>query len=445
MKYIFGVLIFLCPLFLSAQKKTTDLIAQITTATDKIESKCIAWRRDIHEHPELGNYEIRTAKLIADHLSSLGIEVKEGVGKTGVVGVLKGGKPGPCIGLRADMDALPVVERVDLPFASKVKSTYNGQPVGVMHACGHDTHVAILMSVAEILAGMKNDLHGSVKFIFQPAEEGPPTNEEGGAPLMIKDGALDNPKVDVLFGLHINSQTEVGKIKYRPGGTMAASDWFTIKVKGKQTHGSQPWAGIDPVVVSAQIINGLQTIVSRQTELTKNAAVITVAVVNAGVRANIIPEEASMTGTIRTLDTSMQRIIHEKIKLTAEKIAEASGATAETQIESKTLVTYNNPELTKKMAPSFIKAAGEQNVLEAEATTGSEDFSFFAEKVPSIFFFIGGMEKGGDPKKAFPHHTPDFRIEESGMKTGIKTFCHLVLDYMNMQTTAPTDKNKKSF
>jgi amidohydrolase len=429
---------------LFAQKPLVDISAKLNSAADKIESKCIAWRRDLHEHPELGNNEFRTAKIIADHLRSLGIEVKEQVGKTGVVGILKGAKPGPCIALRADMDALPVTERVDLPFASKVKSTYNRQPVGVMHACGHDTHVAMLMSVAEILAGMKNELKGTVKFVFQPAEEGPPEGEEGGAPLMIKEGALENPKVDVMFGLHINSQTEVGKIKYRSGGTMAASDWFTIKVKGKQTHGSQPWAGIDPVVVSAQIINGLQTIISRQTELTKNAAVITVSVIDGGIRANIIPEEVKMTGTIRTLDTGMQRIIHEKIRLTATKIAEASGATAETVIENKTLVTYNNPELTKKMVASFIKSAGAENVIEAEAVTGAEDFSFFAEKVPSVFFFIGGMTKGSDPKLAFPHHTPDFRIDESSMKTGIKAFCNMVVDYMNMQPT-PTVNNKKGF
>jgi len=433
--------------FLWAQKKTnTDLTDKINSAADKIESNCIVWRRDIHEHPELGNNEYRTAKLIADHLRSLGIEVKEKVGKTGVVGILKGAKPGPCIGLRADMDGLPVVERVDLPFASKVKSTYNGKEVGVMHACGHDTHVAILMSVAEILAGMKNELKGTVKFIFQPAEEGPPEGEEGGAPLMIKDGALDNPKVDVMFGLHIDSQTDVGKITYRSGGTMAASDWFTIKVKGKQTHGSQPWGGIDPVAVSAQIINGLQTIVSRQVDLTKNPAVVTVSTINGGLRSNIIPEEVIMTGTIRTLDTGTQRIIHDKIKLTASKIAEASGATAETSIESKTLVTYNDPALTKQMLPSFAKAAGEENVYEIPPVTGAEDFSYFAEKVPSIFFFIGGKQIGVDPKKVFPHHTPDFWIDESGMKTGIKAFCNLVFDYMYMPATAnQSSQTKKPF
>jgi len=448
MKLLLLTLLFVpSSLFLCAQKRSNiDQTSKINAAADKIESKCIAWRRDIHEHPELGNNEHRTAKLIADHLRSLGIEVKEGVGKTGVVGILKGARPGPCIALRADMDGLPVVERVDLPFASKVKSTYNGKEVGVMHACGHDTHVAILMSVAEILTGMKSELKGTVKFIFQPAEEGPPEGEEGGAPLMIKEGALDNPKVDVMFGLHISSQTDVGKITYRSEGIMAASDWFTIRVKGKQTHGSQPWGGIDPVAVSAQIINGLQTIVSRQVDLTKNPAVVSVSTINAGVRSNIIPEEAIMTGTIRTLDTSTQRIIHEKIKLTASKIAEASGATAETTIDTKTLVTYNDPKLTKQMIPSFVKAAGEENVIEINAVTGAEDFSYFAEKVPSIFFFIGGKQIGVDPKKVFPHHTPDFWIDESGMKTGIKAFCNIVFDYMNMPaTTNQSSQIRKPF
>jgi amidohydrolase len=446
-RLLFLITISLVSFFAFSQKKTSvDLTDKINSAADKIEQKCIAWRRDIHQNPELGNNEYRTAKLIANHLRSLGIEVKEGVGKTGVVGVLKGAKPGPCIGLRADIDGLPVVERVDLPFASKVKSTYNGMEVGVMHACGHDTHVAILMSVAEILAGMKNELKGTIKFVFQPAEEGPPEGEEGGAPLMIKEGALDNPKVDVMFGLHISSQTDVGKITYKSEGIMAASDWFTIKVKGKQTHGSQPWGGIDPVAVSAQIINGLQTIVSRQVDLTKNPAVVSVSTINGGVRSNIIPEEVIMTGTIRTLDTAMQRIIHDKIKLTASKIAEASGATAETTIDSKTLVTYNDPALTDQMLPSFVKAAGKENVIEINAVTGAEDFSYFAEKVPSLYFFIGGKQIGVDPKKVFPHHTPDFWIDESGMKTGIKAFCNLVFDYMNMPSASnQSPQTKKPF
>jgi amidohydrolase len=404
---------------------------KIDAGADKIEQKTIAWRRDFHQNPELGNREVRTAKIIADHLRSLGIEVKEGVGKTGVVGVLRGGKPGACVALRADMDALPIVERTNVPFASKVKSNYNGQEVGVMHACGHDSHVAILMSVAEILVGMKNDLKGTVKFVFQPAEEGPPEGEEGGAPLMVKEGALENPKVDAMFGLHINSKTEVGQIKYRSEGIMAASDWFTIKVKGKGTHGSTPWTGIDPVAVAAQIINGLQQVVSRQTELTKNAAVISVCIIKGGVRANIIPEEVELTGTIRTLDKEMQKDIWQRIRRTATNIAEASGATAEVVIDNKTLVTYNDPALVKKMLPTFQKVAGESNVIETEAVTGAEDFSFFAEKVPSIFFFLGGMTKGKNPADAYPHHTADFFIDESGFKLGVRAFCNLVVDYLS--------------
>jgi amidohydrolase len=335
-------------LFSNAQKATIG--SQIDAAVNKIEPKCISWRRDLHEHPELSNREFRTSKIIADHLRSLGIEVNEGVAKTGVVGVLRGGKPGPVIGLRADMDALPVTERVNIPFASKVKSTFNGQEVGVMHACGHDTHVAMLMSVAEILSGMKKDLAGTVKFIFQPAEEGPPIGEEGGAPLMVKEGVLENPKVDVLFGLHINAQTPVGQIKYREGGIMAASDWFTITIHGKQSHGAQPWMAIDPVVVGTQIIEGLQTIVSRQSDLTKNAVVISTTIFKAGVRENIIPEEVTLAGTIRTLDTGMQKDVWMRVERTAKKIAEASGATADVRIDTKTLVTYNDPKLTRRYA-----------------------------------------------------------------------------------------------
>jgi amidohydrolase len=410
--------------------------AAIDAAADKIEPQTIAWRRDFHEHPELGNREFRTSKIIADYLRSLGLEVKEGVGKTGVVGILRGAAPGPVIGLRADMDALPLVERTPVPFASKVKTTYNGQEVGVMHACGHDSHVAIMMSVAEVLSGMKQYLHGTVKFIFQPAEEGAPTGEEGGAALMIKEGVLDNPKVDVVFGLHINSATEVGKIKYRSEGAMAASDWFTIKVHGKGSHGSQPWSGIDPVVVSAQIIEGLQTIVSRQTELTKDAAVISVCVINGGVRSNIIPEEVDMTGTIRTLDTAMQTEIHERMRRTVTKIAESAGATAEISIDKKTLITYNDPALVKLTLPSLQQTAGNDNVLWMDAMTGSEDFSFFGARVPSFFFFLGGMKKGQDPKTAFPHHTPDFYIDESGFKLGVKAFCNLVFDYSAHPLTA---------
>jgi amidohydrolase len=411
----------------SAQKK--DLHAAIDAAADKIEPKTIAWRRDFHEHPELGNHEIRTAKIIADHLRSLGLEVKEGVGKTGVVGILRGALPGPVIGLRADMDALPIVERTPVPFASKVRATFNGQDVGVMHACGHDSHMAILMSVAEVLSGMKKDLKGTVKFVFQPAEEGAPAGEEGGAALMIKEGVMEDPKVEVMFGLHINSATESGKIKYRSEGEMAASDWFTIKVHGKGSHGSQPWSGIDPVIVAAQIIEGLQTIISRQTELTKDAAVISVCVINGGVRSNIIPEEVEMTGTIRTLDTAMQNEIHARMRRTVTKIAESAGATADLTIDKKTLITYNDPALVKKMLPSMRRSAGESNVIIMDAMTGSEDFSFYGTKVPALFFFLGGMKPGQDPHTAAPHHTPDFYIDESGFKLGIKTFCNMVVDY----------------
>jgi amidohydrolase len=424
-----------------ANSQKTTIESQIETSANKIESKCIAWRRDLHEHPELSNREFRTSKIIADHLRSLGIEVKENVAKTGVVGILRGTKPGPVIGLRADMDALPVTERTNVPFASKVKSTFNGQEVGVMHACGHDTHVAMLMSVAEILSGMKKDLAGTVKFIFQPAEEGPPIGEEGGAPLMVKEGVLDNPKVDVVFGLHINAQTPVGQIKYREAGMMAASDWFTITIHGKQSHGAQPWLGIDPVVIGTQIIEGLQTIVSRQSELTKDPVVISTTIFKAGVRENIIPEEVTLSGTIRTLDTGMQKDVWMRIERTAKKIAEASGATADVKIDTKTLVTYNNPELTRQMIPSLQKATN-NNATVMDAVMGAEDFSFFAAKVPSLFFYLGGMPEGTDPKQTAAHHTPDFFVDESGMKIGIKAFCFLVLDYMKMSQTKSSSKQK---
>jgi len=428
---------------LYAQK--TALETQIESAVSRIEPKCVAWRRDFHEHPELSNREFRTSKIIADHLRSLGIEVKEGVAKTGVVGILHGGKPGPVIGLRADMDALPVTERGNLSFASKVRSTFNGQDVGVMHACGHDTHVAMLMSVAEILSGMKKDLAGTVKFIFQPAEEGPPTGEEGGAPLMVKQGVLENPKVDVVFGLHINAQTPVGQIKYREGGMMAASDWFMINIHGRQSHGAQPWLAIDPVVIGTQIIEGLQTIVSRQSELTKNAVVISTTIFKAGVRENIIPEEVTLGGTIRTLDTGMQKDVWMRIERTARKIAEASGATADVHIDTKTLVTYNNPQLTEQMIPSLQKATN-NNASVMDAVTGAEDFSFFAARVPSLFFYVGGMPPGKNPKETAAHHTPDFYVDESGMRTGIKAFCFLVLDYMRIaQTKTSTKPQQKAF
>lgn len=402
--------------------------AALAKEVEAIFPKSVSWRRQLHQHPELSNREHNTAKMVAAHLRSLGIQVQEGVAHTGVVGILKGGKPGPVIGLRADMDALPVTEETSLPFASKVKAEYNGQQVGVMHACGHDTHVAILMSVAEILSKRKAELAGTVKFVFQPAEEGPPAGEEGGAMLMIKQGVMENPKIDVMFGLHISAQAPVGQIRYRAKGMMAAADWFTIDIKGKQSHGAQPWLGVDPVLVGAQIINGLQSVVSRQMELTKNAVVISTTMFKGGVRENIIPEAASLAGTIRTLDTAMRTDVKRRITTMATNIAEASGATATVSFEPKTAIVYNDPALLQRVMPSLQKAA-RGNVQEMDAVTGAEDYSFFAERVPSLFFYLGGRPLNISEKESAPHHTPKFYVEEEGMKTGILAFCQLVMDY----------------
>jgi amidohydrolase len=406
-----------------------DMSAEINQATEKILPQVIKWRRHLHQYPELGNREFKTAEYIEKHLRRLGLEVRTKVAHTGVVGILKGDLPGATIGLRADMDALPVSERVNIPFASKEKTEYNGQQVGVMHACGHDTHVAMLLGTAEVLSKMRSKLRGTVVFIFQPAEEGAPVGEEGGAALMVKEGVMDNPKIDAIFGIHINAQTEIGKIRYKSGSFMAAADWFTIKVKGKQTHGSQPWLGVDPIAVGTQIINGLQMIVSRQSELTKAPVVITVGKINGGVRENIIPEELTMAGTIRTLDDGMQKDVHERIKTTAQRIAESMGATAEVSIETKTLVTYNTPELVAQMLPSLEKAIGKTNVYETEWTTGAEDFSYYRLKAPAFFFNVGGMPKDKTAKTSAPHHTPDFFIDDSRLDVGIKAFCNIVFDY----------------
>jgi len=416
-------------LFFSFQLFAQNTI-NIDAAAAAVEEKVVAWRRDLHQNPELSNREFNTAKKVAAHLRSLGIEVTENVAKTGVKGVLKGGKPGPVVALRADMDGLPVTERVDIPFASKVKTTYLGTESGVMHACGHDTHVAMLMGTAEVLSGIKDQLQGTIVFIFQPAEEGAPPGEEGGAKLMVKEGILNNPPVDVAFGLHISSGLEVGKVRYKAGGTMAAADRFVIKVNGKQAHGSRPWSGVDPITVSAQIIMGLQTVISRQTELTNEAAVISVGKISGGVRNNIIPESCEMVGTIRTLDPEMQKIIHEKIRKTATLIAESAGATADVDIQIGYPVTFNSIELTREMLPTLFETAGEDNVIVSKAITGAEDFSFYAEKVPGLFFFLGGMPKGMDPMEASGHHTPDFYIDESGFGLGVRSMCNLALDYM---------------
>jgi amidohydrolase len=426
MRKIFLSLLVLVTLSSIAQ----DLPKNYASLLKEVEPELISWRRHFHEFPELSNREVNTGKYIADFLKTLpNVEVRYPVAKTGVVAVLKGGKPGAVIALRADIDALPVYERVAIPFASKVTTEFNGQKVSVMHACGHDSHTAMLMATAKLLSTMQKELPGTIVFLFQPAEEGAPENEEGGAPLMIKEGALDNPKVEAVFGIHISSQTPVGTIKYKSGAFMASSDWFTIKVNGKGSHGSQPWGGVDPIAASAQIIEGLQHIVSRQMDLTTAPLVITVGTINSGVRSNIIPETAEMTGTIRTLDSKMQEEVHERIKHTAKTIAQSSGATADVTIDTKTLVTYNDPALVKKTLPSLIKAAGDENVSESTWVTGAEDFSFFAAKAPSFFFNLGGMPKGTDPKKAGPHHTPDFYLDESGFIVGVKAFCQLVFDY----------------
>ncbi|MFV8353464.1 amidohydrolase [Flavobacterium sp. XS2P14] len=417
-----------------ASAQNTALKSTIATKAAALESKVISWRRDFHQNPELGNREFKTAEKIAAHLRSLGIEVQTGVAKTGVVGILRGGKPGPVIALRADIDALPVKERVAISFASKVEGEYNGKTVPVMHACGHDTHTAILMGTAEILASIKSELKGTVKFIFQPAEEGPPEGEEGGAKLMVKEGVLENPKVEAIFGLHINAQTEVGKIKYRSRGTMAASDWFTIKIKGKQTHGAYPWLGIDPIATAAQMIMGIQTIVSRNVNIAESPAVISVGQINAGVRSNVIPEELMMTGTIRSLDVKVQEMLHARLKQVVTSIAESAGATAEVNITNQTLITYNDPTLTEKMIPTLESTAGKENVSITPAVTGAEDFSYFQEKIPGLYFFIGGAPKGKPISETAPHHTPDFYIDESGFLLGMKVLSNLTVDYMEMQS-----------
>lgn len=394
-----------------------------------IESKVIEWRRDFHQNPELSNREFKTAEKIAAHLKSLGLEVQTGIAHTGVVGILKGNKPGKVVALRADIDALPVPERADLPFKSKAKGMFNGEEVPVMHACGHDTHIAILMGVAEVLSKNKDKIKGTVKFIFQPAEEGAPKGEEGGARLMVKEGVLKNPDVDAIFGLHIGSGQPVNTIAYKSGGIMAAAQRFEINVTGKQTHGSTPWTGVDPIMASVKIIDGLQTLVSREMALTKEAVVISVGKISGGVRNNIIPESAQIIGTIRTLDYDMQAHVNKRMKEMVIAIAKAYRAEATIDIADGTAITFNHVELTKKMAPSLEKAAGKDKVFIINAITGAEDFSFFQKEVPGLYFFLGGKAPG--ETQVFPHHTPDFYIDESGMLLGVKTFIQLTQDYLN--------------
>ena len=412
------------------QGQSTKLNTQVDRLASQVQQKVLTWRRDIHQNPELSNRETRTANLVATHLRSLGLEVRTGVAHTGVVGVLRGGKPGPVVALRADMDALPVTEEVDVPFASKVRTTYNGQEVGVMHACGHDAHTAILMGVAEVLAGMRNELPGTVKFIFQPAEEGAPTGERGGAQLMIEEGVLDTPTPGAIFGLHVFPYP-AGEIRYRSGGIMAAANAFRIVVKGRQTHGALPWAGVDPIVVASQIVVALQTITSRQIDLTAAPAVITVGAINGGVRFNIIPDSVVMLGTIRTFDTAMRNDIHQRMRRTAESIAQSAGATALVVIDTNTAVTYNDPALTERVVPTLRAVAGANHLVVATPSTTAEDFSRYQQRIPGVFFFLGITPPGTDPAKVAPNHSQRFFVDEAALPTGVRVMAHLAVDYLS--------------
>lgn len=405
----------------------------IDALVDQVEPKVIEWRHDLHRNPELGNREFRTGELVAAHLKSLGLEVRTGVAHTGVVAVLKGGRPGPVVALRADMDALPVTEEVDIPFASKVRTNWAGKETGVMHACGHDTHVAMLMGVAEVLAKNRERLPGTVKFLFQPAEESPPPGEEGGAALMIKEGAMENPRPEVVFGLHITSAHQTGTIAYRPGPMMAAADILRITVRGKQTHGSAPWTGVDPIVVASQIVLGLQTVVSRQINVTHEPAVVSIGGIDGGNRFNIIPEKVEMVGTVRTFDEAMRDDIHRRIRTTAEHIAAAAGAQVEVDIQKPYAVTINDPGLTERMLPTLRRVAGEGNVILRGKTTGAEDFSFFAQQAPGLFFFLGGTPRGTDMSTIAYNHSPRFFVEDAAMKLGMRALLNLTLDYMTQR------------
>lgn len=402
----------------------------IETGADALENKVIAWRRDLHEHPELSNREFRTAKVVTKHLKKLGIKVQTGVAHTGVVGVLKGGKPGPVVALRADMDGLPVVERTGSPFASKAKDTYEGTDVGVMHACGHDNHVAILMGVAEVLSQVRSELPGTVKFIFQPAEEGAPKGEEGGAGMMVREGVLRNPDVEAIFGLHISQGDTTGNVSYRKGDSMASAQRFDITINGTQTHGAQPWGGVDPIVVGAQLITALQTIVSRQINITTAPAVVSVGSFHAGVRNNIIPAQAKMSGTIRTFDAAMRDKIHERIRTTTQNMAQMFGATAEVVIDPGVGVTYNDPALVDAMLPTLHRVYGAPHVRETLRLTGAEDFAFYQEQIPGFFFFIGARPAGIPRSQAIPNHSPLFDVDEKALRPAVRAMASLAVDYL---------------
>ncbi len=413
------------------QVVASSLAAGIDRAADAVEAQVIAWRRDLHEHPELGNREFRTAGIVRAHLESLGFdEVRTGVAHTGVVGLLKGALPGPVVALRADMDGLPVTEEVDLPFASKARAQWNGEEVGVMHACGHDCHVAILLGVASVLAGVRSQLRGSVKFIFQPAEEMPPEGEEGGAKMMIAEGALENPAPGAIFGLHVTSRLALGAIGYRAGPTMASSDKLRITVHGKQTHGAAPWLGVDPIVTAAQVILGLQTVISRGTDIAREPAVVTIGMIRGGVRENIIPDSVEMRGTIRAFDEDMRDEIHERVTTLAEAVARGSRARCAVCIDKNYPVTVNDPALTEAMLPTLARVAGPGLLEHIPKVTGAEDFSFFQRLVPGLFFFVGVTPPEVAPDKAYSNHSPRFFADERALVVGVRALAHLACDYL---------------
>jgi amidohydrolase len=413
------------------------LATQIDAAAPALQAQVIAWRRDLHANPELGNREHRTAAIVAEQLRALGFDqVRTGVAHTGVVGLLKGSLPGPVVALRADMDALPVAEEVDLPFASKVRTTWNGEEVGVMHACGHDAHVAILLGVATLLSGLRAQLRGSVKFIFQPAEELPPEGEEGGAKLMIEQGALEHPVPQAIFGLHVTSRLPSGVIGYRPGPTMASADNLKITIHGRQTHGAMPWFGVDPIVTAAQVVLGLQTVVSRGIDLTHEPAVVTIGAIKGGVRENIIPDSVEMRGTIRSFDEAMRDDIHERVTTLAEAISRGSRAGCTVCIKKNYPVTVNDPTLTEAMQPTLQRVAGPQHLMLVPKVMGSEDFSFFQRIVPGLFFFIGVTPHGTDPATVAPNHSPRFFVDEGGLLLGVRALANLACDFLESGATA---------
>lgn len=423
--------VFLFGMTVAQAQVPAQLQTQLEQEAQRLEQQLIQWRRHFHQYPELSNQERKTSAFIVEHLKKLGLEIQYPVAKTGVVALLKGGKPGPVVALRADMDGLPITERNSLPFLSKERATLAGQETGVMHACGHDGHMAILLTVAEVLTRYKNDLRGSVKFIFQPAEEGVPAAEApAGAELMVKEGVLANPKVDVIFGLHIQSLMPSGQLSYRPGSLMAAVDGLAIKIMGLGAHGATPWDSVDPIVVASQVVSGLQTVVSRQSELTKGAAVVTIGSIHGGNRGNIIPEEVNMLGTIRSFDEGMRKDIHQRVGQTASRIAESAGAKADVQIQIMYPVTYNDPTLAQRMGPTLVRTAGADRTKVISPVTMAEDFSFFQQQVPGFFFFLGAYPADLQPTKPPTHHTADFMIDEKALLTGVHALVNLTFDYM---------------